>query len=126
MGSQRTVAVIGASQDRHKFGNKAVRAYRSEGWTVYPVNPQQSDIEGLATYGSILDVPQPVLRAILYVQPDIVGSLLDAIAEHGVQEIFFNPGTESAEAIARAQELGIQTHVACAIVAIGRSPSHPD
>ena len=122
----RTVAVIGASQDRHKFGNKAVRAYRSEGWTVFPVNPHESVIEGLPVFRSILDTPQPIQRVLLYVQPRIVGGLLQDIAQHGVQEIFFNPGTESHEALSHSRELGLRTHVDCAIVAIGRSPSDPD
>ena len=126
MEEAKTVAVIGASQDRRKFGNKAVRAYRSEGWQVYPINPHASSIEGLPVFRSVLDIPRPVRRALLYVQPEIVDGLLEAIAQHGIQEIFFNPGTESAAALDRSRALGLQTHVACAIVAIGRSPGNPD
>jgi predicted CoA-binding protein len=126
MDQTKTVVVIGASQDRSKFGNKAVRAYRSEGWVVYPINPHRSSIEGIPAFRTVQLVPQPVQRAVLYVQPEIVLGLLEDIATHGVQEIFFNPGTESVEAIQRAGELGLQVHVECAIVAIGRSPSNPD
>ena len=46
----QTVAVIGASADRSKFGNKAVRAFRAQGWTVVPVNPRGGDIEGEAAF----------------------------------------------------------------------------
>jgi len=122
----KTVAVIGASRDRAKFGNRAVRAFRAEGWTVYPVNPRQTEIEGLRTYASITDIPGVVRRVVLYVQPFLVLSLLDDIARKGVEDITFNPGTESEAAIARARALGLRTHIECAIVAIGRNPSHPD
>ncbi|MGH9657189.1 MAG: CoA-binding protein, partial [Bryobacteraceae bacterium] len=53
----KTVAVVGASSDRAKFGNKALRAFRAEGYTVIPINPNEREIEGLATYASVLDVP---------------------------------------------------------------------
>ena len=62
------VAVIGASSDRTKFGNKAVRAYLKHGWTVYPIHPKEKTIEGVAAFASIRDVPPGVQRIALYVQ----------------------------------------------------------
>ena len=55
----KTVAVVGASSSRSKFGNKALRAFRDEGYTVLPINPNESEVEGLRTYASVLDVPGP-------------------------------------------------------------------
>jgi hypothetical protein len=43
-----TIAVIGASNDRTKYGNRAVRAYQARGWTVYPVNLREKLIEASA------------------------------------------------------------------------------
>src|SRR5215510_9358896 len=37
----KTVAIIGASNNRAKFGNKAVRAFVQQGCMVYPVNPNE-------------------------------------------------------------------------------------
>ena len=62
----RSVAIIGASNNHRKFGNKAVRAYQHNGWDVYPVNPHESTIEGLTAYKSIVDVPSPIDRVSLY------------------------------------------------------------
>lgn len=126
MDRPKTVAVIGASRHRSKFGNIAVRAYRAEGWTVFPVNPAAARIEGLGAYPSIEQVPVAVQRVLLYVQPSLVESLLDGIAASGAREIFFNPGTETGSALQRARQLGLDVHAECAIVAIGRSPAHPD
>ena len=39
--SQGPYAVVGASSDRAKFGNKVLRAYQSKGWKVYPINPRE-------------------------------------------------------------------------------------
>ena len=64
-----TVAVIGASNAPHKYGNKAVRAYLRQGWTVYPVNPTEKTVEGLKVYPTVTDVPGPVDRVAMYVPP---------------------------------------------------------
>ena len=55
----RRVAVIGASNDRRKYGNKAVRAFRAQGYAVYPINPHETSIEGLHAYAKVTDVPGP-------------------------------------------------------------------
>jgi len=126
MSERQTVAVIGASNDRTKFGNRAVRAYRAEGWAVYPVNPGEAVIEGLKAYGSILDIPVAVDRATVYVHPETTLELLDEIARKGVRELFLNPGSESSEVVAQAERLGLLPILACSIVDIGRSPSRPE
>ena len=72
----KTVAVIGASSDRHKFGNKALRAFQAEGHVVIPINPNESEVEGIKTYPSVLDVPGTIDMATVYVQPEIGQQLL--------------------------------------------------
>ena len=74
-----SVAVVGASSAPQKFGNKAVRAYLRQGWTVYPVNPSEKTIEGLAVYARIEDLPPGVERFSLYVPPSVGITLLEAI-----------------------------------------------
>jgi len=67
----KVVAVIGASNDRSKFGNRAVRAYRLQGHTVIPINPHEREVEGLKAYKSVLDVPGTIDMASFYVPPDV-------------------------------------------------------
>jgi predicted CoA-binding protein len=118
----KVVAVIGASSNRSKFGNRAVRAYRQQGHTVVPINPNESEIEGLKTYGSVLDVPGPIDMASFYVPPEIGLQVIDDVARKGIPEVWLNPGAESDALIARATALHIQPIVACSIVAIGENP----
>ena len=118
-----SVAVIGASADRRKYGNKAVRAYLRQGWTVYPVNPHESEVEGLHAFRSLRDVPAPVDRVSLYLPPEVGLAVLDDLAAVPHKEFYVNPGAESAELIERAEALGLAPIQACSIVDVGVSPS---
>jgi predicted CoA-binding protein len=117
-----TIAIVGASTDRSKYGNKAVRAYAARGFTVCPVNPTADAIEGLAVYRSLADVPRPIDMVSFYVPPAIGETLLEAVRETGAAQFWLNPGSESDALIARARALGLEPIVACSIVAVGESP----
>jgi len=117
------VAIVGASPDRSKFGNKAVRAYQRQGWTVYPVHPKADAIEGAKAYRSVRELPGPVDRILLYLPPEIGLTVLPEIAKLPPAELFVNPGAESGPLLARARELGLDPIEACAIVDVGESPS---
>jgi len=118
----KIVAVIGASNDRHKFGNRAVRAFQQQGYTVIPINPHEASVEGLTAYRSVLDVPGPVDMASFYVPPDVGERVIDEVARKGIPEVWFNPGAESDALIARARALNLRPIVACSVVAIGQNP----
>lgn len=117
-----SVAVVGASNDPRKYGNKAVRAYLRQGWTVFPINPTEPRVEGLASYPTVEAVPQVVDRAALYVPPAVGITLLPGIARKGVNELFVNPGAESDELLEEAERLHLPVIQACAIVDIGERP----
>ncbi len=119
----KSVAVIGASTDRSKFGNKAVRAYAQQGFTVWPVNPKEPIVEGLPAFASIADVPARPDLVSVYLPPPVVLKVLPAIAAKGCDELWLNPGTESPEVLAEAERLGLNVVQACSIVGIGVSPA---
>jgi len=118
----KVVAVIGASSSRSKFGNRAVRAFRQQGYTVIPINPHEREIEGLTAFASVLDVPGAIDMASFYVPPEIGEEVIAEVAQKGIAEVWFNPGAESERLIAKARSLDIQPIVACSIVAIGQNP----
>ncbi len=121
--SQSSVAVIGASSDRRKYGNKAVRAYLSTGFKVFPVNLRGESIEGLPSYKSLAEIPEKVDFVSLYVTPAVGIQMLSAIADMEPQEVWLNPGSESDDLIEAAADLKLRVIVACSIQALGINPS---
>ena len=118
----KTVAIIGASSNRAKYGNKALRAYERQGYRVIPINPNEVEVEGHRTFASVLDVPEPIDMATVYVPPAIGVRVLEDIAKKGIPEVWLNPGADEPEVVARARELGLQPVIACSIVGIGERP----
>jgi predicted CoA-binding protein len=115
--------VVGASNNRSKFGNKAVRAYSRHGHVVIPVNLREDRIEGIAAWRDVRDAPGPIDRVLFYVPPDVGVKFLERLAERGdVGELWLNPGSESDELIGVARRLGFDPIQACAIVNMDQRP----
>ena len=119
----RVAAVVGASRDRRKFGNKAVRAFRRAGFEVVPITPVSDVIEGLPAYPSVLDVEGRIDLATVYLEPAVGESVIDEIARKGIEEVWLNPGADGPAVVARARALGLEPILDCSIVGIGESPA---
>ncbi|HYT76348.1 MAG TPA: CoA-binding protein [Vicinamibacterales bacterium] len=118
----KTVAIIGASANRTKYGNKALRAFEKQGYTVIAINPNESEVEGHKTYASVLDVPGAIDMATVYVPGDVGVRVMDDLAKKGIAEVWLNPGADEDAVVARARTLGLKTVIACSIIGIGDSP----
>jgi predicted CoA-binding protein len=119
----KTVAVVGASSSRMKFGNKALRAFIEQGYRVLAINPNEAEVEGVKTYASVLDVSEPIDMATVYVQPEVTLRLLDEFQQKQIPEIWVNPGAEDDAVMAEARRRKMNVIFACSIIGIGRSPS---
>jgi len=121
--SKPTVAIVGASNDRAKFGNKAVRAFLEQGYDVYPVHPTEPTIEGVKTYKSILDIPVALDKVSFYVPPRVGMQLIADVAKKGCRELWLNPGADSPEIYEKALSLGLNPIIACSILGVGADPN---
>lgn len=119
----KTVAVVGASPDRHKFGNKALRAFRDAGYRAIPITPHHDEVEGEKAYATVTDYPDVIDMATLYVPPDIGEQVLESLAQKGIAEVWFNPGADAPHVVTRARALGLRPIQACSIIGIGMRPS---
>lgn len=116
------VAIVGASNDRAKFGNKSLRAHAKCRYDVYPVNLHEHVIEGAHAYRSVLDIPVEIDRVTIYLPPEITLTVIDDIARKGTRELYLNPGSHNNKVIEAAKAAGLEPILDCSIVAIGESP----
>ena len=111
-------AVVGASRDRAKYGNKVLRAYLQNDREVYPVNPNSEEVEGLAAFPDLASLPQPVHGISVITKPDVTERIVEQAAELGIKNIWMQPGAESENAIERAEQLSMNVIAGgpCALV----------
>ena len=101
-------AVVGASSDRDKYGNKVLRAYQQHGQEVYPINPRAEEIEGLKAYPSLASVPVRIRAVSIITPPKITEQVVKEAAAAGVKFVWMQPGAESPEAVRIAEDLGLE------------------
>ena len=114
-------AVVGASTDRAKYGNKVLRVYIQRGRPVYPVNPRADEVEGLKSYPSLAALPEKPQGISIVTPPAVSEQVVEEAARLGITHLWMQPGAESAAAISRAAELGLQLIAGgpCILVALG-------
>ena len=115
--NNRVWAIIGASENTQKFGNRIYRDLKRAGYEVYGVNPNAGSVDGDPTFSTLADLP---------VKPDVVDVVVPSwvgrriaedAAREGIALFWLQPGAESDELIEYAQSLGLQViHDACAMV----------
>ena len=114
-------AVVGASTDRAKYGNKVLRCYAQHALPVVGVNPKLTIVEGVPCYSSLAAIPG-ASRAVSVVAPTTAAMaiVLDAQVA-GVRHLWFQPGAEDVAAIAAARRGGIEVIAdgPCLLVALG-------
>ena len=100
-------AVVGASKDRAKYGNKVLRCYLQHGLKAYPINPGSAEIEGQRAYPDLGALPEPVTRISVITPPEVTEGIVTEAAGAGVGFIWMQPGAESRKAVEDAQDAGI-------------------
>lgn len=113
----RTWAVVGVSEDREKYGNKIYRDLREAGYQVYAINPKLQTVEGDPCYASVKALPAIPDVVDLVVPPAVSLSVIQDCIEAGIKRIWFQPGSESEEAIQKAKDAGMEVvHDACIMI----------
>ena len=92
-----SIALIGASNDRNKYGNKIYRDLRNKGYNVTPINPKEEKIEGDRAYTSIEEMNELPDIANFVVPPPIAMKIAQNITNLGIKHLWFQPGSESKE-----------------------------
>lgn len=113
--------VVGASSNRQKFGNRVLRCYIQNGKRAIPVNPHETEIEGLACVKSVEELPPEVKSISVITPPAVTEQIVPLAIAHGIENIWMQPGAESAAAVAlcRAKGVNVISDGSCLLVVLG-------
>lgn len=114
-------AVVGASTDRSKYGNKVLRCYQQHGHEVHPINPKAPEVEGLKAYPTLAALPVKVAAISVITPPAATEQVVREAAAAGVKHIWMQPGAESDAAVQAAESLGMSVIAGgpCLLVVMG-------
>ena len=114
-------AVVGASTDRSKYGNKVLRSYMQSDLEAHPVQPREEEIEGLRAYPDLGSLPEVPHGVSIITPPAVTEQVVDEALALGIRHIWMQPGAESRPAVDRAREAGASVIAGgpCLLVALG-------
>jgi len=92
-----SIALIGASNDKNKYGNKIYLDLRNKGYNVTPINPKEKTIENDKAYTSVEEMEKLPDIANFVVPPPIALKIAQHIVKLGIKYLWFQPGSESNE-----------------------------
>jgi hypothetical protein len=104
----RTIAVVGVSRKKIKFGASAFRELKKRGYDVYPVHHSMDDLDGVKCYQSVASLPLVPDCVLLTVKPKTASEIVGQAVAKGVRLVWFQQGTDFSEAIDRAKQAGLQ------------------
>lgn len=119
--SSSAYGVVGASPRRHKYGNKVLRCYQQANRRAIPVNPHESEIEGVACAASVLELPDEVKSLSIITPPAVTERVVEEAIRKGIEHVWMQPGAESDRAVAACEAAGINVIAdgSCVLVVLG-------
>jgi predicted CoA-binding protein len=113
-------AVVGASTDRSKYGNKVLRCYKQNNLKVVPINPTASQVEGLTAYPDLASAPGKFDGVSIITPPPVTERVVSDALSLGIKNIWMQPGAECNSAIQAAEAAGanVIAHGPCILVSL--------
>ena len=115
--AEKVWAVVGANEDRLKYGNMIYQKLRRKGYQVYAVNPLYQTIEGDPCYRNLSSLPEKPAVVNFVVAPKIGKNYVEEAAALGIKYLWFQPQTSDDQLLEHVRQLGLQAVEACALVA---------
>ena len=91
------IALIGASNDPSKYGNKILLDLISKGHNIVPINPKEEEVVGLKSYRNINELDEKPLIINFVVPPAVGLEVTKEMVEENYDNFWYQPGAESLE-----------------------------
>jgi uncharacterized protein len=89
---QKRLALVGISHRKEDFSRGVFRELRRRGYSVIPVNPKLSEVEGQRCFQHVQDVTPPVDAALLMTSPSVTEEVVRDCKLAGVRQVWMHQG----------------------------------
>ncbi|GBG26511.1 CoA-binding domain protein [Hondaea fermentalgiana] len=120
--ASKQFAVVGASSNRAKYGNKVLRAYTEHGLTAIPVHPKETEVEGLAVQ-QLEDIEDPANTGVsIITPPGATGEVIEKAAKLGFTKLWLQPGAENKDVLDKLASMDVEYLAGgpCVLVSLAR------
>jgi len=115
--SRKSIAVVGATGKKDRYGYVIFRYLLDRGYRVFPVHPALKEIDGVKAYRSLSDIPDTVEAVDIVVNPRVTEKVIDECIRLGIKLVWMQPGAESPAAIEACENNGIACiHDTCVMI----------
>ncbi len=105
---QKSLAVVGASRQKDKFGNLVYRELKKAGYKVYAINPHADMLEGDRCYAGLGALPEKPGGIIVLLPPAKTIPIIEEAARLGIKNLWLQQGADSPEGEKRGSELNLE------------------
>jgi uncharacterized protein len=105
---QKVWAVVGASENRQKFGYKILMFLQKKGYKVYGVNPGTANINGIPCFPNLGSLPEKPDVVNLVVPPDVCGRVVEEGLKQGIKNFWIQPGAGDERVLETLMHAGVQ------------------
>ncbi len=88
--AQKSIAVVGVSDQRETGCNMAHKRFKKAGYTVWPVNPRLTEFESAACYPDLKSIPERPGAVFILTKPKITDQIVEECIELGVEHVWMH------------------------------------
>ena len=104
----KTIAVVGLSSQTWRASYSVSRYMQNAGYTIIPVNPNETEVLGEKAYASLDEVPEPFDIVDIFRRPEYVPDVVEAAIRRNARIIWMQVGVVNEAAAARARAAGLE------------------
>jgi hypothetical protein len=105
--TSHTIAVVGLSSSRGRASYGVAQYLQSAGYSIFPVNPNETAVLGEKAYARLEDIPEKVDIVNVFRRSEFVPDVVDAAIRIGARAVWLQEGVVHDEAAARASDAGL-------------------
>ncbi len=88
--AQKTIAVVGVSDQRETGCNTAYRRFKDAGYTVWPVNPRLSEYQGVTCYPDLTSIPEKPEAVFILTNPKVTEQIVEECMQLGIKHVWMH------------------------------------